>query len=122
MQTNQNQQFKMIRTGEYRDGDARRTRRGKPKSNNKDYINSSINVMLGWQDGSISPVSLTDLGKTDPVACAMYAKENNLLDMPGWKRFKFITRRQKNYIRMINQAKLRSYRTAPKYMFGFEIP
>ena len=25
-------------------------------------------------------------------------------------------------IRMVNQAKLRSYRTAPKHMFGFEVP
>ena len=23
---------------------------------------------------------------------------------------------------MVNQAKLRSYRTAPKYMFGFQVP
>ena len=56
------------------------------------------------------------------MVCAIYAKENDLLDLPGWKRFKTIARRHKKYIRMVNQAKLRSYRTAPKYMFGCEVP
>ena len=66
--------------------------------------------------------TLSVIAADDPVACAIYAKENDLLDQPGWKRFKSIARRHKKYIRMVNQAKLRSYRTAPKYMFGYEIP
>ena len=58
----------------------------------------------------------------DPVTCAIYAKENNLLDLPGWKRFKSIAKRQKKFTRMVNQAKLRSYHTAPCYKYGFEVP
>ena len=36
--------------------------------------------------------------------------------------FKNIARRQKNLSRMANQAKLRSFRTAPEYKYGYEVP
>jgi len=58
----------------------------------------------------------------DPVACAIYARDNNLLDKPGWKRFKRRIKNHKKLLRMANQAKLCSFRTAPKYMYGYEIP
>ena len=76
--------------------------------------------MVEWEDGSTSYVPLSMLAADDPVACAVYARDHDLLDTPGWTRFKSIARRHKKYIRMVNQAKLRSYRTTPKYMF--EIP
>ena len=31
-------------------------------------------------------------------------------------------RREKKMLRMINQAKLRSFRRSPKYMYGYEVP
>ena len=43
---------------------------------------------------------------------AIYAKENDLLDQPGWARFKRIAKRSQKMFRMANQAKLRSYRTS----------
>ena len=58
----------------------------------------------------------------DPVTCAIYAKDNGLLDEPSWKRFKKIAKHQKTFTRMANQAKLRSYRSAPRYKYGFEVP
>ena len=58
----------------------------------------------------------------DPVSCAIYARENDLLDTPGWKRFKHIAKLEKKFTRMVNQAKLRSYNTAPRYKYGFEVP
>ena len=48
--------------------------------------------------------------------------DNDLLDKPGWKRFKKLAKRKKKMLRIINQAKLRSYRLSPRYKFGFEIP
>ena len=42
----------------------------------------------------------------DSVTCAIHANENNLLDKPGWRRFKRIAKRQKKLFRMANQAKL----------------
>ena len=57
-----------------------------------------------------------------PDACAQHGDKYNLLDKPGWKRLKRLAHRQKKMIRMANQAKLRSFRTAPKYKCGFEVP
>jgi hypothetical protein len=49
-------------------------------------------------------------------------EESDLLDTNGWKRFKLIAKRQKKFTRMDNQAKLRSYNSAPKYKNGYEVP
>ena len=61
-----------------------------------------------------------DIG--DPVTCAIYARDKNLLELEGWKRFKRIAKKQKQLFRMANQAKLRSYNRAPKFKYGFEVP
>jgi len=95
---------------------------GPLRPGHKDYMNSSYNVRVEWEDGSITTIPLNLIAADDPVSCAQYAKENNLLEKPGWKQFRNTARRQKKFIRMMNQAKLRSYRTSPKYMFGYEIP
>jgi hypothetical protein len=58
----------------------------------------------------------------DPVTCAIYARENGLLDKPGWKRFQHIAKNEKKFTRMVNQAKLKSFNTAPRYKYGYEIP
>ena len=87
-----------------------------------DYNGSSYNVMIEWENGEISAEPLNVIAKDDPVAVAVYAKDNDLLNTPGWKRFKAIAKRHKKYIRLINQAKLQSYRHSRKYMFGFEVP
>jgi hypothetical protein len=78
--------------------------------------------MVEWENGEQTNEPLSIIGADDPVTCAIYARDNNLLDLPGWKRFKTIAKRQKKFIRMVNQAKLRSYRTAPRYKYGFEVP
>jgi hypothetical protein len=88
----------------------------------KNWKGSTYNVMVEWEDGSKTSEPLTIIAAGDPVTCAIYAKENGLLAKPGWKRFKSIARRQKKMFRMANQAKLRSFRTAPKYQYGFQVP
>jgi hypothetical protein len=95
---------------------------GPLKRGDKFYKGSTWNVEIEWENGEITIKLLTVIAADDPVTCAIYAKENDLLHLPGWKRFKTIAGRHKKYLRMVKQAKLRSYRTAPKYMFGFEIP
>jgi hypothetical protein len=90
--------------------------------NNRNYKGSKFNVMMKWETGEITTEPLSVIAADDPVSCAIYARENNLLDLDGWKRFKGIAKRQKKMFRMANQAKLRSFQTAPKYMYGFEIP
>ena len=60
-----------------------------------DYQGSSYNVRVKWENGEITDEPLITVGADDPVTCAIYAREHGLLDMPGWKRFKGIVRRQK---------------------------
>jgi hypothetical protein len=87
-----------------------------------DYKGSSYNVLVEWENGESTYEPLSLIAADDPVTCAIYAKEKNLLDQPGWKRFSTIAKRHKKFLRMANQAKLRSYRTTPKYKYGFEVP
>jgi hypothetical protein len=60
-----------------------------------------------------NPLSI--IAVDDPVTCAIYARENGLLDQPGWKRFKHIAKNEKKFTHTVNQAKLKSFHTAPKY-------
>ena len=61
---------------------------------------------------------------TDPVTVAIYASKHGLLNTKGWKLpgMKKLAKTQKRIIRLANQAKLRSYRTSPKYMYGVLVP
>jgi Reverse transcriptase (RNA-dependent DNA polymerase) len=58
----------------------------------------------------------------NPVTCAIYVRDNDLLDQPGWNRFKQIAKRETIFTCMVNQARLRSYNTATQYKYGFEVP
>jgi predicted NAD-dependent protein-ADP-ribosyltransferase YbiA (DUF1768 family) len=62
----------------------------------------------------ITRESLKVIIADDPVTCAIYARENSLFDQPGWKHFRHIAKNEKKFTRMINQAKLKSFNTAPK--------
>jgi hypothetical protein len=48
----------------------------------------------------------------EPVSCAIYVHESDLLDKPDWTRFKHIAKREKKFTCVVNQAKLRSYNSA----------
>ena len=87
-----------------------------------DHNGSSYNMIVQWEDESISHVPLCMLAANDPVASAVYANDHSLLDTPGWIRFKSIDRVHKKYIIVVNQAKPHSHRTTPKYMFGYKVP
>ena len=58
----------------------------------------------------------------DQVTLAIYAHSKNLLDTVGWKKYKKLYDREKKLLRIINQAKLKSYRSSPVYKYGFEVP
>ena len=95
---------------------------GPLNSNHPNYKGSKFNVIVEWENGEVTSEPLTKFGADCPVECAIYARDHDLLDTQGWKRFKKIANREKKMFRMVNQAKLRSYRHAPKYMFGYEVP
>jgi hypothetical protein len=90
--------------------------------NHRNYKGSLYNVMVEWENGEITSEPLSIIAADDPVTCAIYARDNDLLELDGWKRFKRLAKRQKKLFRMANQAKLRSYNSAPKYKYGFEVP
>jgi hypothetical protein len=81
-----------------------------------------FNVKVEWENGEVSYEPLCTIAADDPVTCAIYAKDHGLLDTDGWKRFSRLAKRAKKMIRMVNQSKLRSYKTCKRYMYGFEIP
>jgi hypothetical protein len=77
------------------------------KNKDKSYNGSSYNVMIEWENGEVLTTEPLDvIAGDDPITCAIYARENDLLDKPGWKRFRKLARRQKKLFRMANQAKL----------------
>ena len=88
----------------------------------KAYMGSRYNVLVNWETGESTHEPLHIIAADDPVSCAIYAKENNLLEQEGWKRFKRLAKRQKKLVRLLNQAKLQSFRTKPIYMFGHIVP
>jgi hypothetical protein len=95
---------------------------GPLKSGDPNYKGSSYNVLIEWENGEITAEALNVIAADDPVTCAIYAKENGLLEVPGWRQFKSIAKKHKKFVRMVNQSKLRSYNSAPRFKYGFEIP
>jgi hypothetical protein len=45
-----------------------------------------------WENGEITSDPLKVIAADDPVSCAIYAREIDLLDKPGWKRFKHVAK------------------------------
>jgi len=65
---------------------------------------------------------LSNLVQDDPVTVAKYAEDHGLLDTDGWKGLKRYVKNEKKTMRMLHQAKLKSYRRAPVYKYGFQVP
>ena len=91
-------------------------------SNDPNYKGSKWNVRVNWENGETTYEPLSIMASADPVTCAIYAKDNNLLNTAGWKQFKKTAKRQKRLLRLANQAKLQSFRNRKVYKFGVEVP
>ena len=74
-----------------------------------------------WENGEKSYEHLEKASKENPVIIALYAKESNLLDTEGWEHCKHIAKREKKLVRLLNQARLRSFRVSDKYQYGFQL-
>ena len=81
----------------------------KVSQHHKNYNSSSYNLRIAWENGEVSEVSLKQFAHDAPVECALYDKENDLLDKPGWKRFRRTANRSIPIFRMINQVRLRQF-------------
>jgi len=54
----------------------------------REYKGSKFNIMIEWENGEVRSEPLSIIAADDPVTCALYARDNNLLELDGWKRFK----------------------------------
>jgi hypothetical protein len=90
--------------------------------NHPSWKGDKHNVKVEWETGEISNEPLHVIAADDPVTCAIHAKDTGLLDTDGWKRFRSLAKRAKKMLRMVNQSKLRSYKTSKKHTHGIEIP
>ena len=86
------------------------------------YDGCSINLRVRWEDNSITEQPLNTFMKDAKVDCALYAKKNGLLEKKGWRRLKPIAKREGLLVRLVRQEKLRSFRTSPKYKYGYIVP
>ena len=95
---------------------------GPLRRGHRDYNGSSWNVMIEWENGEITTEPLRAIIAQDPVTVARYAKKHGLLETDGWKSVRHIAKNDKKFFRMAKQAHLHSFRSAPKYKYGVEIP
>jgi hypothetical protein len=83
---------------------------------------SRYNVTVEWESGETTSEPLNLIATDDPVSCAIYARDHNLLHVDGWKRFKGIAKWQRNLFQRANQAKLRTSYSSPKFKYGYKLP
>ena len=87
-----------------------------------DWKGSKYNVKVEWETGEITFEPLSIIAADDPVTCGAYAKENDLLALEGWCRFRSLAEKDKVLTRAIKQSKIRQVRRFQTYMFGYLIP
>ena len=87
-----------------------------------DWKGSKYNVQVEWETWEITFEPLSIIVADDPVTCAAYAKENDLLALEGWHRFRSLAKKDKVLARAIKQSKIRQVRRSQTYMFGYLIP
>ena len=87
-----------------------------------DWKGSKYNVQVEWETGEIPFEPLSVIAPDDPVTCAAYAKQHDLLPVEGWCRFRNLAKKDKVHARAIKQSKIRQVRRSQSYMFGYLIP
>ena len=77
---------------------------GPLKPTDPNWKGSKFNVLVEWETGEKTYEPLSALAADYPVTCASYAKENDLLHIDGWKRFRNLTKRDKTLTRAVMQS------------------
>ena len=80
---------------------------GPLEKNDPNYNSNLYSVMGEWETGEITEEPLSIIAQDDPVTCAAYAKEHDLLHLPKWNKLKHIAKHLKTLTRAINQTKIR---------------
>ena len=87
-----------------------------------EYNGSSYNLLIEWETGEHTWEPLSNIIASDPYTCAVYAKEHNLLNTPGWKLLKRHARTARRLIRTLKKSKYRQAKASRKYKHGWEVP
>ena len=87
-----------------------------------DWKGSKYNVQVEWETGEITFEPLSIIAADDPVTCAAYAKEHDLLAVEGWCRFRNLAKKDEVLGRAIKQSEIRQVRRSQTYMFVYLIP
>jgi hypothetical protein len=95
---------------------------GPPTSSDRRYKGSSYNVLVQWEDGSETFEPLSVMANEGPITFSKYAKDNDLLDKPGWKSLQRIASYTVKFAWMCKQTKLHSQRGGPTFKFGILLP
>ena len=96
--------------------------KGPYTSSDPEYNGSSYNLLIEWETGEQTWEPLSNIIASDPYTCAVYAKEHNLLNTPGWKLLKRHARTARRLIRTVKKSKYRQARASRKYKHGWEVP
>ena len=96
--------------------------KGPYTSSDPEYNESSYNLLIEWETGEQTWEPLSNIITSDPYTCAVYAKEHNLLNTPGWKLLKRHARTARRLIRTLKKSKYRQARASRKYKHGWEVP
>jgi hypothetical protein len=83
---------------------------------------SSYIVLFHWEDGSETFETLSIMAKDYCITCAKYAKDNGLLEKPGWKSLQRIASCTVKFAQLYQQAKLHTERRSPTYKFAILLP
>ena len=87
---------------------------GPLKPTDPNWQRCKFNVLVEWEIREKTYEPLSILAADDPVICAIYAKENDLLHIEGWKRFRNLAKRDKTLARAVMQSKIRQVRRSSK--------
>ena len=82
----------------------------------------AIECLVLWENGEETWEPLRTLKDDDPITVAKYAKDNDLLDQPGWKRFKKTSYTIKLLHRLIASSRRKQRSNSVRYKFGVRIP
>ena len=69
---------------------------GPLKTTDPNWKGSKWNVQIESETGEITFEPLSVIATDDAITCAAYAKEKNLYNLDGWKRFRHLIKRKNN--------------------------
>ena len=96
---------------------------GPLSASHPNYKGSKWNVLVQWEDGSVTTEPLSHFAADAATTCALYAKDKDLLDKPGWKRFRHLATKASSLQVHVNATNNKgSFNAAPKFRFGVQIP